>query len=421
MAFFIDSVATPEPSSNSTSTSNGFTSRGDNQQQQQHHAHQVLIHCVDGYTESALLALCVVMIHYKLSLAEAYVKLQMDHGRSFFVYPNDAIISLEVENQVWQRILLEKVEREAAAKWKSTISGSALRSTSASAVPVPESNGSSSNTSSGMSSLSSSLSSSSSSFFSSLLSISSTAVPKQQQDQGLQTPTSPTAPSSSKLMMEGIEPMPDRDEEIARQRPYAMPGHEEQFKWFYHPEFEGSFPSRILPFLYLGNLAHASNPGLLKSLGIRYVLSVGEEAHGLNEDAKDSTIAESSSTRFVVKLVDDMFDNGVDSLWKHLESCVAFVDEARKNNSRILIHCRVGVSRSATIVIAYLMAHYNLSLVDAYLMVRARRLSVIIQPNLLFMYELLQWEQRLRGRFDPMGWPGVAREVHSLNMYYIGN
>jgi len=67
------------------------------------------------------------------------------------------------------------------------------------------------------------------------------------------------------------------------------------------------------------------------------------------------------------------------------------------------------------------MAHYNLSLVDAYLMVRARRLSVIIQPNLLFMYELLQWEQRLRGRFDPMGWPGIAREVHSLNMYYIGN
>jgi dual specificity MAP kinase phosphatase len=67
------------------------------------------------------------------------------------------------------------------------------------------------------------------------------------------------------------------------------------------------------------------------------------------------------------------------------------------------------------------MAHYQLSLVDAYLMVRARRLSVIIQPNLLFMYELLQWEQQLKGRFDPMGWPGVAREVHGLNMYYIGS
>lgn len=97
------------------------------------------------------------------------------------------------------------------------------------------------------------------------------------------------------------------------------------------------------------------------------------------------------------------------------------IDEARRSNTRILIHCRVGVSRSATIVIAYLMAHYSMSLADAYLMVRARRLSVIIQPNLLFMYELLQWEQRLRGRINPLGWPGIAREVHSLNMYYIGS
>ncbi|KAF9115072.1 tyrosine/serine/threonine protein phosphatase pps1 [Mortierella sp. AM989] len=426
MAFFINSVVAPESSSISNDSSNGFGNRGISQQQ---YAHQVLIHCVDGYTESALLALAVVMIHYRLSLAEAYVKLQTDLGRSFFVYPNDAIVSLEVENQIWHRILLEKTEREAATKWKSAGSTANLRSASSSAVPVPELNGSgSSTTSSGMSSLSSSLSSSSSSFFSSLLSISSTAVPQQRQD-GPQTPTSPTMPSIA--MMEGIESMPDRDEELARQRPYAKPEHEEQFDWFYHPEFEGSFPSRILPFLYLGNLAHASNPGLLKSLGIRYVLSVGEEAHGLNEDVRSmpslnrdgeiENMPDATPSRFMVKLVDDMFDNGVDSLWKHLENCVAFVDEARKANSRILIHCRVGVSRSATIVIAYLMAHYNLSLVDAYLMVRARRLSVIIQPNLLFMYELLQWEQRLRGRFDPMGWPGIAREVHSLNMYYIGN
>ncbi|KAF9387836.1 tyrosine/serine/threonine protein phosphatase pps1 [Mortierella sp. AD011] len=427
MAFFITSVAAPETFTNITSSSNGFAGCGINQQQ---YAHQVLIHCVDGYTESALLALSVVMIHYRLSLAEAYVKLQTDLGRSFFVYPNDAIMTLEVENQIWQRILLEKTEREAAARWKNTIPNPTLRSVSASAVPIPEPNGlESSATSSEMSSEPSSLSSSSSSFFSSLLTITSTPLPPQHQDQGLQTPTSPTAPVNSMAMMDGIEPMPDRDQELARQRPYAMPGHEERFEWFYHPEFEGSFPSRILSFLYLGNIAHASNPGLLKSLGIRYILSVGEEAHGLNDDLRkvnsDGKIEEqpntTSSDRFMVKLVDDMYDNGVDSLWKHLENCVAFVDEARKAGSRVLIHCRVGVSRSATIVIAYLMAHYNLSLVDAYLMVRARRLSVIIQPNLLFMYELLQWEYQLRGRFDPMGWPGIAREVHSLNMYYIGN
>ncbi|KAF9363493.1 tyrosine/serine/threonine protein phosphatase pps1 [Mortierella sp. NVP85] len=409
MAFFIHAVTNPGPSAFISSSSGG------NQSHPQ--PHQVLIHCVDGYTESAPLALSVLMIHFQISLAEAYLKLQTEHGRSFFVYPNDAIMMLEVENQIWKRLLLEKVERESVAKWG--MSGPLSPPMSA----LPKSDPSSP---------------SSSSFFSSLLNMTN-QMPKEekqgeqeQEGQGqreqLDGSQSPRSSGPLPVLMEGIEPMPDRDEELAIQRPFAKPAHMDRFEWFYHPEFEGSFPSRILPFLYLGNLAHASNPGLLKSLGIHYVLSVGEEARGLNESSKDmcgnvsisaadtALSKANTGTRFTVKLVDDMFDNGVDSLWNHLENCVAFVDEARKANARVLIHCRVGVSRSATIVIAYLMAHYNLSLVEAYLMVRARRLSVIIQPNLLFMYELLQWEQQLRGRFDPMGWPGVAREVHGLNI-----
>lgn len=133
--------------------------------------------------------------------------------------------------------------------------------------------------------------------------------------------------------------------------PFLKPNHEQQFSWFYNPEFEGSFPSRIMSFLYLGNLAHASNPGLLKSLGIRYVLSVGEEAHGLAEaeysspssskeeglrdsndrmdvDGHPQGDADAQPKRFMVKLVDDMYDNGVDSLWRHLENCVDFVGKS---------------------------------------------------------------------------------------------
>jgi hypothetical protein len=46
--------------------------------------------------------------------------------------------------------------------------------------------------------------------------------------------------------------------------------------WFNDPRFDGSFPSRVLPFLYLGNLAHASNAYMLHALGITHVVSVGE-------------------------------------------------------------------------------------------------------------------------------------------------
>ncbi|KAF8941921.1 tyrosine/serine/threonine protein phosphatase pps1 [Haplosporangium gracile] len=416
------------PSSPPSPLNNGFSAgcRSPTSIQQQQRPHQVLIHCVDGYTETALLALATVMVHYRFTLAEAYIKMQMDLGRSFFVYPNDAIMMLEVEAQIWQRLVSGK-----------TYGPSNKGAGVSSAIPT---NSVSASFSSGMSSLSSSLSSTSSSFFSSLLNMSNQPS-QQQQDESEQEQE---CRNGSGMTMEGIESTPNPEliptitttttttatppplittnNNFATARPFARPEHLEKFGWFYDSEFEGSFPSRILPFLYLGNLAHASNPGLLRSLGIQYVLSVGEEAHGLNVHMDEvQGGGEVKSTQFMVKLVDDMFDNGVDPLWRHIENSVAFVDEARKNNTGVLIHCRVGVSRSATIVIAYLMAHYNLSLVDAYLMVRARRLSVIIQPNLLFMYELLQWEQRLKGRFDSMGWSGIAREVHHLNMYYIGN
>ncbi|CAG8448545.1 14285_t:CDS:2 [Cetraspora pellucida] len=183
---------------------------------------------------------------------------------------------------------------------------------------------------------------------------------------------------------------------------------QEEFPWFYsNIFFEGSFPSRILPFLYLGNLNHACNASMLKSLGITHVLSVGEDSRLDNKD-------------FEVIYLNNLFDDGIDSLWNHLDSCVNFIERARILNGKILIHCRVGVSRSATITIAYIMRHLGYSLISSYLFVRARRLNVIIQPNLKFMYELLQYEQKLTGRMG-ISWPLLAKNIHTLNMCYVGS
>src|SRR4051794_33261816 len=78
----------------------------------------------------------------------------------------------------------------------------------------------------------------------------------------LEQKSSPSSPSSS------LQPQ-DEKKEIESI---------EKFPWFFPPFFEGSFPSRILPFLYLGNLNHACNAGMLKALGITHVLSVGEDS-----------------------------------------------------------------------------------------------------------------------------------------------
>lgn len=89
------------------------------------------------------------------------------------------------------------------------------------------------------------------------------------------------------------------------------------------------------------------------------------------------------------------------------------------------MHCRVGVSRSATICIAEVMRSLNLSFPRAYCFVRARRLNVIIQPHLRFAYELLKWEETLKQKGEPntpikreLEWCEIAREIALMNLPY---
>lgn len=179
---------------------------------------------------------------------------------------------------------------------------------------------------------------------------------------------------------------------------------------------DGSLPSRILPYMYLGNLGHANNPELLKSIGIGKLLSVGEPVSW----SKSQLEGWGSEN---VLFVDRVQDNGVDPLMDEFERCLDFIHKGRDKGTATLVHCRVGVSRSATICIAEVMSSLSLSFPRAYCYVRARRLNVIIQPHLRFAYELLKWDEILQQRRgEPirreLEWATIAREIAAMNKPY---
>ncbi|KAI9599538.1 hypothetical protein BDF19DRAFT_429006 [Syncephalis fuscata] len=171
--------------------------------------------------------------------------------------------------------------------------------------------------------------------------------------------------------------------------------------WFFSREFEGNFPSRILPHLLLGDIAVANNIGLLRALGVTHILSVGIRPNHTDRALK-------------FKYIDNIEDDGYGDLLNCFNDCNAFIDEAHANNGRVLVHCQVGTSRSATVAIAYVIHHQNISLLDAYFVVRARRLLLIIQPNLRLMYNLLEYEWQQQHSIS-LPWVDLSRGISLLN------
>ncbi|KAJ2941042.1 hypothetical protein O0L34_g13172 [Tuta absoluta] len=136
--------------------------------------------------------------------------------------------------------------------------------------------------------------------------------------------------------------------------------------------------TEVIPGLYLSNARAACDKNLLRALKITHVLTI--EAHRLPKATFENT---NISTLFI-----RAYDTPNTHLLPYFPMANAFIQEGIEQGN-VLVHCHFGVSRSATLVIAYLMEKYKLNYQQAFNFVRSRR--KFINPNPGFVAQLQQY------------------------------
>lgn len=142
----------------------------------------------------------------------------------------------------------------------------------------------------------------------------------------------------------------------------------------------------VWPGLYIGNVAVAQNRKTLCKLGITHILNA---AHSKQGSIGDQGFYGDTCVYYGIPAEDsDGFD-----LSLYFRPAADFIHKALKTkDGKVLVHCIMGMSRSASLVLAYLMLQQRLTLSNALKHVVQKR---AIYPNRHFLSLLLHLDDQL--------------------------
>jgi len=144
--------------------------------------------------------------------------------------------------------------------------------------------------------------------------------------------------------------------------------------------------------LYITNFRGAESLDELRKIGCTHIAAVGSEFL----DNKENAAANQLGIKFWNHDITDDEEEQA-SMAATLKSAAGFIAKAlKRRKSCVLVHCAAGISRSATVVLGYLVLHQKHSLRDAFARLYASR--SIIWPNDGFMRALIELEAKLRGK-----------------------
>jgi protein-tyrosine phosphatase len=141
-----------------------------------------------------------------------------------------------------------------------------------------------------------------------------------------------------------------------------------QYIYFY------SESNEIINNLHLGSSFNAYSISELTNKKINVVINVTEEIDNFHDNNLSMIYY-----RFPIK------DDNNDDISEILEQTYDIIDEHLSKGDRILVHCFMGASRSAAVIIYYLMRKYNITYEQAITCVYKKRILVNLTPKFEFI------------------------------------
>lgn len=135
------------------------------------------------------------------------------------------------------------------------------------------------------------------------------------------------------------------------------------YRWDVIESFSGFYERReIEPGLWIGSLADSKDREFVDSEGIRLIVNC---TYNLPRHFKGEV------AYVTVPVRDNRID--VPKMSRHLPEAVAAIQKHRRRGDPVLIHCFAGISRSATVCAAYLMAEKDLTVPEAIQYIRDQK------------------------------------------------
>ncbi|GFS02148.1 dual specificity protein phosphatase 19 [Elysia marginata] len=132
--------------------------------------------------------------------------------------------------------------------------------------------------------------------------------------------------------------------------------------------------AEVSSFLLMGSQDAAHDMETLRKHGVTHILNV---ATGVENMFPQDFVYQTQEIRDLPEF----------PIFHGFERAIKFIDQCKNLNGRVLVHCNAGISRSAAIVMAYLIQTEGMNVNDAFSYLRSKRPATCPNPGFLIQLE----------------------------------